>query len=204
MTSKVIILNGSSSSGKSTLASAIQQCSDVPFQHISLDQFRDGLPMAMRGLNAPEDSMGARGLNVVPEHSPAGPRTHIRFGNHGKRVLEGMRRCVGVFADMGLNVVVDDLFFEPEFLEQYRQLLDPATTWLVGVYCDAAELQRRESTRIGRFPGTALAHLEQLHAHGVTYDLTIDTTASDPLENAAAVLERAKAPPTALAGVAIT
>ena len=201
--SKVIILNGSSSSGKSTLAAAIQQCSDTPFQHISLDQFRDGLPMSMRGLNAPENSPGAQGLNVVPELTDHGVRTHIRFGEHGKRVLEGMRRCVAIFAQMGLNVVVDDLFFEAEFLQQYRQLLDPASTWLVGVQCDPESLQQREQARLGRFPGTALAHMEQIHTHGTPYDLVIDTTSADPLDSAAAVLNRMATPPEALSSMSI-
>jgi chloramphenicol 3-O-phosphotransferase len=41
---RIIFLNGSSSAGKTTLASTLQQLLDEPYQHIALDQFRDGLP----------------------------------------------------------------------------------------------------------------------------------------------------------------
>lgn len=36
---KLIFLNGASSSGKSTLARALQRCLDEPFWHVSSDQF---------------------------------------------------------------------------------------------------------------------------------------------------------------------
>lgn len=196
--SKVIILNGCSSSGKSTLAAAIQQLSAEPFQYISLDQFRDGLPMAMRGLNAPADSPGAQGLNVVPQMTADGPRTLIQFGAHGDQVLLAMRHSVAACADLGLNVVVDDLFFKRDYVEHYQQLLDPASAWLVGVHCDSDELAQREQQRLGRFPGTAVAHLEQVHAHGFQYDVEVDTTQTPALDNARKILERLATAPVAL------
>ena len=52
----VILLNGSSSSGKTTLAETLQQLLPEPYQYIGLDQFRDGMPERVRGLNAPGES----------------------------------------------------------------------------------------------------------------------------------------------------
>ena len=40
----VILLNGCSSAGKTTLALALQDVLTAPYQHIALDQFRDGMP----------------------------------------------------------------------------------------------------------------------------------------------------------------
>ncbi|MEM7100788.1 MAG: AAA family ATPase [Pseudomonadota bacterium] len=197
--SDVIILNGCSSSGKTTLATSIQQISKVPFQYIGLDQFRDGLPMAMRGLNAPPGSPGARGLNVVPEMTENGPQTHIVFGEHGDQVLSGMRHSVQAFTKLGLNVIVDDLFFKASYVQEYAQLLDIKKTWLVGVHCDLVEIERREASRVGRFPGTAAAHIEQLHAHVPNYDLEVWTNRDTPNVHAQQVLERLKTPPQALA-----
>ena len=47
----IIFLNGSSSAGKTTLAIMLQQLLPEPYQHIALDQFRDGMPGRYRGLN---------------------------------------------------------------------------------------------------------------------------------------------------------
>ena len=61
MQGNVVLLNGCSSAGKTTLALELQAISNEPFQHIALDQFRDGLPPALRGLNSPEDDPGYHG-----------------------------------------------------------------------------------------------------------------------------------------------
>ena len=39
MNGKIILLNGPSSAGKTTIARAIQQTIDVPFWHVASDQF---------------------------------------------------------------------------------------------------------------------------------------------------------------------
>ena len=195
--SKVIILNGCSSSGKTTVAQKLQQVLPEPFQHIALDQFRDGMPMAMRGLNAPAGSRGADGINVVPVSKNGEQMTEIRFGDHGERVLAAMRRCVAVFAQAGLNVIVDDLLFEPSYLDDYASVLDSTSTWLIGVHCSRAEVMRREEGRLGRFPGTATAHFETVHEHGYVYDLNVNTDTAPPREVAQLIAHRIQAPPQA-------
>ena len=49
--SNVILLNGCSSAGKTTLV-ALQNQLKEPYQHVGLDQFRDGMPGRVRGLNS--------------------------------------------------------------------------------------------------------------------------------------------------------
>ncbi len=191
----VIFLNGCSSAGKTTLALKLQQILPDPYQHIALDQFRDGLPSRLRGLNAPEGAPGAQGLNVVPVDREGEKLTEIRFGEHGERVLKGMRRSVAAFTELGANVIVDDLLFKREYLEDYANVLDPARTWFIGVVCDLDVINAREAQRIGRFPGTAASHYESVHAHGVDYDLVVDTTRNSPRACADAIKQRLESAP---------
>ncbi len=44
----------------------LQQMLSEPYQHMALDQFRDGMPGKYRGLNSPKGTQGDLGLNVVP------------------------------------------------------------------------------------------------------------------------------------------
>ena len=59
----VILLNGCSSAGKTTLALKLQQLLSEPYQHVALDQFRDGMPgrlealTLLRATQEREDSM---------------------------------------------------------------------------------------------------------------------------------------------------
>ena len=54
---------------------------------MALDHFRDGLPDKYRGLNAPGDTLGAQGLNVVPVTDGPTPFTKVVFGDAGKDLI---------------------------------------------------------------------------------------------------------------------
>lgn len=196
--SNVILLNGCSSAGKTTLALALQNLLPEPYQHVALDQFRDGMPGRVRGLNSPPGDPGASGLNVVPGELNGEWVTHIQFGDYGERVLAAMRRTVATLSELGCNVIVDDLLFKRDYLEDYAAVLDPQKTWFIGVKCSIEVISEREALRLGRFPGTAKAHFEQVHEHGIDYDLEVDTTAADPAEVAVEIAQRLQQPPLAL------
>ncbi len=196
---KIIFLNGCSSAGKTTLAIMLQQMLAEPYQHMALDQFRDGMPGKYRGLNSPEGTPGALGLNVVPIRKDGELVTEIRFRAMGEQVLRGMRRAVAAFAREGNNVIVDDLLFKPEYLDDYAKALAGLDVWLIGVRCTLEVVNEREALRMGRFPGTATSHFHEVHAHGAGYDLEIDTTASTPRACAELIIERIAEPPEVLA-----
>lgn len=193
----VILLNGCSSAGKTTIALTLQNLLPEPYQHVALDHFRDGMPGRVRGLNSPEGDPGAAGLNVVPGKVDDQWVTHIRFGDYGERVLAAMRRTVATLTELGCNVIVDDLLFKPAYLEDYLQVLDADRTWLVGVKCSLDVVKAREAQRPGRFPGTAISHFEQVHAHGASYDLEVDTSNAKASDAAQAIVERLAQPPQA-------
>ena len=176
---KVILLNGSSSAGKTTLAQMLQQLLPEPYQLISLDQFRDGLPARFRGLNSPAGTSGARGLNVTPVEAGGRRVTAIRFGDVGERMLRGMRRAVAAFAREGGNVIVDDLLLDRAYVLDYVESLRGLSVTLVGVRCPLEVVNAREAARPGRFPGTAESHFHTVHAHCI-YDVEVDTGSTPP------------------------
>ena len=194
----IIFLNGSSSAGKTTLAIMLQQLLAEPYQHIALDQFRDGMPHRYRGLNSPAGSPGDSGLNIVPREKDGQYLTHISFGTHGENVLKGMRRAIAAFAEQGNNVIIDDLLFKPEYLDDYALALESVPTWLIGVRCSLEVVNQRENLRSGRFPGTATSHYHEVHAHDAGYDLEVDTSDLTPKQCAEQIVERLKAPPVVL------
>jgi chloramphenicol 3-O phosphotransferase len=177
---RIIFLNGSSSAGKTTLASTLQQLLDEPYQHIALDQFRDGLPGRYRGLNSPPGTPGALGLNIVPRELDGERVSHIEMGAHAEQVLRGMRRAIAAFAAQGNHVIIDDLLFRREYLDDYPEALAQFEVWFVGVRCRLEVVNAREEKRIGRFPGTATSHFATVHAHGCPYDIEVETSQRTP------------------------
>ena len=198
----IIFFNGSSSAGKTTLAMTLQEMLSDPFQYIALDQFRDGMPAKYRGLNAPLGSTGELGLNVVPiDNGDIPAYTSIQFGREGKAMLRGMRRAMAAMAAEGVNLLIDDIILEPEFLDDYLHVMQGLDLYFVGVRCPADVISKREALRPGRFPGTAVGHLDTCHAHGV-YDVEVDTSKLTPEECAKAVMDRIhKGPPLAFASL---
>jgi chloramphenicol 3-O phosphotransferase len=190
---RIILLNGSSSAGKTTLAITLQQMLPEPWHHIALDQFRDGLGGRYRGLNSPPGTPGARGLNVVPVVRGDERVTEVRFGDIGNQVLRGMRRAIAAFAREGNNVIIDDLMFEPEYLYDYVAVLKDFDVLFVGVRCPLDVVNAREAKRPGRFPGTATSHFDRVHSHCI-YDIEVDTGVASPRECAKAIIARLNAP----------
>ena len=191
---RVILLNGTSSAGKTTVARMVQQLRPEPIQYIALDQFRDGLPDRFRGLNSPEGTPGARGLNVVPIHTPPMSGTAIRFGDVGLRMLAGMRQAIAAFAKAGNDVVVDDMRLDPNYLSDYLTALAGIDVTFAAIHCDPATLNQRETERPGRFPGTAVLHMHSVH-DGCIYDVEVNTTTISPRRCAESILAAEQTPP---------
>ena len=187
MQGKIIFLNGTSSAGKTTLALALQEILPDQWLHVALDQFRDGLPAKYRGLNSPQGSTGAAGLNVVPVTEGDTHYTAIKFGDKGRTMLLGMRRAIRALADAGNHVIVDDIILEQEFLNDYLSVFDGLDVVFVGVRCPLPTINKRENGRPGRFPGTALGHFEICHAHD-DYDVDVDTSVDSPADCAVKVM----------------
>lgn len=74
---KIILLSGTSSSGKSTLAKGLQKILDAPFLHLQLDGFIEMLPLTddwemfqqmVRGMNRAIAAMAGEGNNLIVDH----------------------------------------------------------------------------------------------------------------------------------------
>ncbi|MFK7804537.1 MAG: chloramphenicol phosphotransferase CPT family protein [Anaerolineae bacterium] len=162
---KIIVINGASSAGKSTLATAVHQRLPVPFLRFSFDLFID---------------------------SDALPREQIQTGGVDwaemrPRVFRGYHRCWPALAGAGNNLLIDHIIEEESWVADLTQLLAGYDVFMVGLHCSLEELERREIARGDRGKGDARRDLEVVHKY-VTYDFKLD--AQDDLEsNAEALIE---------------
>lgn len=155
----IVFLNGASSSGKTSIAHALQETLDAPSIHLSEDTFFD---MAM----------GARLGGSMQERV------------YGVFVLIGMYRSIGLFAALGLTVIVDVVLEERAWLHECLWQLEEFDVLFVGVHCSLEELDRRERARPDRSHlGLARSHVDVVHAHGI-YDLEVDTASTMPRDAA--------------------
>ncbi|WP_437066578.1 chloramphenicol phosphotransferase CPT family protein [Streptomyces sp. enrichment culture] len=150
----VVLLNGTSSSGKSSIARELLGVLDGTWFHLPVDAFH-----GMRG-------------GVV-----AGGDMHAEID----RTCKGFHRAVAGMAAGGNNLVVDHPLSRRWRLLDLLGLLEPADTVLVAVRCPLPELERREAARGDREPGLAASQYPHIHAHG-PHDLDVDTARHSPAE----------------------
>lgn len=162
---QIILLNGTSSSGKSSIAEQLLLVLDRPYFHMSVDAIS-----AMRA--------GKRTAELNPAEV-AGVLARTRAGFH---------RAVAGMAQAGNDIVVDQVLSERWRLLDCLDVLAGFDVVFVGVRCSVPELERRERARGDRPPGQAVAQLEQVHAHG-SYDIECDTTVTSSVDCAIRIKE---------------
>lgn len=147
----IIFLNGTSSSGKTSLTKKIQELSDDPYFHLSLDVYE----------------------NMAPEKY-----VENNYWDTLRKCASAMHNSIKTFSNEGLNVIVDHVILDiPEedgWLEECVTILSDYPVVFVRVNCPVYELERRERDRGDRDIGQAKWQLERIHGHGI-YDLEVNT-----------------------------
>lgn len=176
MAVRIIILNGGSSSGKSTLARCLQSLLPDPWLTFGVDDFVDALPPEWWGSSA--------GIGVAPDGqltvSPAVRSLHAAWS-------------IGIacIARAGASIILDEVFLTgAEAQEQWRIALEGLPVLWVGVICDASVATQREAARADRVPGMAALQAQLVH-QGVAYDIEVDTTHASSHDCARLIMKRA-------------
>ena len=182
---RIVFLNGASSAGKTSIGRALQDLAGEPYLLLGLDTCFAMVPPAWgggRGGPLSRDGFAYQDRPADDGH----PMLAITYGAVGQRMLAGFRRAVIELVRVGNPVIIDEMLLDDRARDDWLDLLAPWQPLLVGVFCDDAELVRREQAR-GNRPG--LARWSARHAHtGLTYHVTVDTTHGDPTQHAAQLI----------------
>lgn len=153
MSTRIILLNGPSSAGKSTLARAVQDRADVPFLRFSLDL------LLFSG-------------EVLPHRrDQEGP---FEWRSIRPRLFDGYYGCLAALAQAGNDLVIDIIIETDSQCRRLEAVLAPFDVFFVGVHCNLAELERREQARGDRRIGDARRDLTFVHGFG-PYDYEVDS-----------------------------
>jgi chloramphenicol 3-O phosphotransferase len=153
---QIVFLNGTSSSGRTSIAQQLMQILRRPYFHLSVDGFN-----GMRSAAATSELSAAEVAEVL------------------ERTVLGFHRAVAGMAEAGNDIVVDHGLGEPHWFT------DCLTQWknfdvvFIAVRCSLTELARRERLRGDRQPGRAAEQFDRVHAHG-GYDVECDTELNHP------------------------
>jgi chloramphenicol 3-O phosphotransferase len=160
---RVVILNGVSSSGKSSIARALQRLAPIDFAYLAIDDFMSMLP--------PGRETNPEWFRVERSEDRDGPLVAITNGPRGAKLLGLMRQLVRSLADSEIDVLVDDVCTANEIID-YRALLAGHQCLFIKVHVDTATVAAREINRGDRMIGLAREQAGRIHK-GISYDLVV-------------------------------
>ena len=167
MTTRVIVLNGGSSSGKSGIARCLQAVLPDPWLAIGVDMLIETMPAALQTSSA--------GIEFAADGE-------VTVGSDFRELEAAWLAGNAAMVRAGARIIVDDVFLGgAASQERWRRALDGLPTLWVGVRCESAVATGRELARGNRVVGMAASQAELVH-RGVVYDLEVDTTRTEALE----------------------
>lgn len=173
--SPLIVLNGPSSAGKTSIVTALQGIWPRPLFASGIDAFIIGWPESHVDLPGEDGTTATRsGIGIVAGLGPA-PSWIPEFGDEFHAVMRHAHEMWGAMSRTGIDLVIDHVICDATMREQARSSLVDA--FWVGVTCDVDELVRRETARGDRYIGFASGTSAAVH-HDMSYDLVIDTTST--------------------------
>jgi chloramphenicol 3-O phosphotransferase len=183
---QVVVLNGTSSSGKTSIANAFQelrsQAGDL-WLVIGLDDFLAKLPGRWVEVGAWVGSLAEDGVRLERE----GDQANFHIGEHARRLMHAYRRTVREIARAGINVVVDEVALQEDEWHDWCAALDGLDAAWIAVRCDVDVASQREAARGDRAPGLVRGQADVVHQFP-DYDLELDTT-KQPVDLVARQLE---------------
>jgi chloramphenicol 3-O phosphotransferase len=162
-----VVLNGTSSSGKTTIARALQELAPRRFLNFSIDSILYTLP--------PRDldrimSGGDLGDLRIPE------------------LVRAFYSCARQLLELGHDLVLDHAVTARYHAELLLEATAGHEVLLIGLECPTEVLRSRERARGDRREG--MAELQQRTIHSwLEYDLLLDSAALTPEEAAARIVE---------------
>ena len=175
----IILLNGTSSSGKTTIAQALQEVLETPYLHTGIDQFLiERLPKRLFVRSDGITPAVAEGWLAVLRDNAL---TQMRIGPIGYQWITGMYHAISALAEAGLNVIVDDLIYDRRVLKAAVETLPTPQVFFVGIRCPLEVAEGREQARGNRAPGGARTFYDLVHRPGM-YDLEVDSANSSPMD----------------------
>jgi chloramphenicol 3-O phosphotransferase len=171
---EVIVLNGGSSAGKTSLARRLQLLLPNPWLIFGIDNLVEAIPDEVL------DSPGGVGIDDDGRVTP-GPV----FQDLHRIWLHGL----AAMAHAGARIILDEVFLDSAGDQRKCQAAFEGFRILwVGVRCDPDVAAAREVARGDRALGMAVHQADLVH-RGVVYDLEVDTTNRSSAECALTIFE---------------
>lgn len=172
----VIILNGTGSSGKSTISKELLKIIPEPTVYHSFDTI---IPTLLPHSDSFIPAMDPKKKNYIRRLDS---ELMKNISNNGKSLLPLVYEFIPILSNGGFNVIVDTLL-PNKCIEPLLKIINNIPTYMIKIYCPKNELLKREQKRNDRKPGAALKMYNKVH-EDLIYDFEIDSSLSSSKSSA--------------------
>ncbi|WP_054025270.1 chloramphenicol phosphotransferase CPT family protein [Bacillus sp. FJAT-28004] len=161
----IVLMNGTSSSGKTSISIELINQKEILFHHLSIDDFV-------------KDFFNNKFSDIEPTREvDEQVIAQIMFDP----LISMYYSTIKLFSEMGLNVIVDTVIENDKWFNECLDLFFDQPTLFIGVICSKEELIRREQTRGDRKIGLAASQFSKVYCID-EYDLEVNTEEMNPIE----------------------
>ncbi len=169
----IVLMNGTSSSGKTSISIELINQKEILFHHLSIDDFFNF-----------KDFINNKFPDIEPTREVDDQVVaQIMFDP----IISLYYSTIKLFSEMGLNVIVDTVIENDKWFNECLDLFFDQPTLFIGVICSKEELIRREQTRGDRKIGLAASQFSKVYCFD-EYDLEVNTEEMNPIECAEKIL----------------
>ncbi|WP_028023986.1 chloramphenicol phosphotransferase CPT family protein [Enterovibrio calviensis] len=169
---QIILLNGTGSSGKTSIAKELIEMLPVQYLNFSIDSVLYALP--------PSD------LEKMMEG-----KAITRQGYDYPTLVRGYHQAAKGLAKAGCKLILDNAWIPDDEKRDMLEALSEFDVCLIGVKCELKTANERERQRGDRAIGLAESEFPHVHA-SMHYDLELDTTSVSPSTSAQKILSSLK------------
>ena len=165
----LIYLNGTSSSGKTSVANELQKLIQKPIFYFSIDTLLYSLSQ--------ED------LNAIMGKQPS--RTPLNW----EAIFSGYFSCITALTHTGNSVIADCPVYQQGLFNIFEKYISSvAQKTIIKITCPLEIIKIREVDRKDRAIGVAEKQFEEIHKY-LNYDLEVDSVKLSPFESAQKIFD---------------
>lgn len=180
----IILLNGTSSSGKTTIARVLQE----KHRGILLLYGVDNLVQSAFPLKCDFPPFDEQAITVEMDEREGRPIARLIVSPYMYPVYRTAVRFYKMLSEQGYDLIVDEVLFDRNRIIPYFELLAGEPVYFVGVKPSRRTVCERERERGDRLIGLAEGLYDEVYQPGFTFDLTLDTGVLSPDESADVLL----------------
>ncbi|NRB10924.1 MAG: AAA family ATPase [Rickettsiaceae bacterium] len=182
----IIFLNGTSSSGKTSITKKLQEKLASPYMHVGIDKMVSMIPEKMNDIYG--DLKEREGFYWHKSTDKQGNTLYeIQLGSYAKKISGTYKKLVAFLANENHNIIVDEVCLDKEGFQNWQNILADFNTIYVKVQGSLETIIKREKDRGDRMIGSSRAQYPIVHKYA-SYDLEINTDNLSPDEAAEKII----------------